>query len=222
MWVSFCSLSCHLSASSGSQSRASVTGKIQKQFQKLYCWEVALGQQRRKRRAHGCVLAHTDKTATDESERNLERRPWEVTEDSFLPTNMNICKQTVAWCQSLFYVLSHQNIWIFNSWFRGILAAVLYLSNSYRFWIVQIQKQGIEESWRLDLHCSRWTFSCILKIADWSSAGRSLSNMAKLMTDGRQKGGKKIFGKRNSSIVRPGRSKIAILRLLVLTEAHPP
>lgn len=187
MWVSFCSLSCHLSASSGSQSGASVTGNMQKQFRKLYCSEVALSQERRKRRAHSCVLAHTDKTATDESERNLERWPWEVTEDSFLPTNMNICNHAVAWCQSLFYVLSHQNIWIFNSWFRVLLAAALYLSSSYRFWIVQIQKQGIEESWHLGWHCFPWTFSCILKIADWSSAGRSLSNVAKLMTEGRQK-----------------------------------
>lgn len=72
-WVSFCSLSCHLSASSGSQSGASVTGNIQKQFRKLYCSEVALSQQRRKRRAHSCVLAHTDKTATDESEREIWR-----------------------------------------------------------------------------------------------------------------------------------------------------
>lgn len=73
MWVSFCSLSCHLSASCGSQSGASVTGNMQQQFRKLYCSEVALGQERRKRRAHSCVLAHTDKTATDESEREIWR-----------------------------------------------------------------------------------------------------------------------------------------------------
>lgn len=99
---------------------------------------------------------------------------------------MNICNHAVAWCQSLFYVLSHQNIWIFNSCFRVLLAAALYLSYSYRFWIVEIQKQGIEESWHLGWHCFPWTFSCILKIADWSSAGRSLNNVAKLVTEGRQ------------------------------------
>lgn len=73
MWVSSCSLSCHLSASSGSQSGASVTGIMQKQFRKLHCSEVAFTQERRKRRAHSCVLAHTDKTATDESEREIWR-----------------------------------------------------------------------------------------------------------------------------------------------------
>lgn len=73
VWVSFCSLPCHLSVSSGSQSGASVTGNMQKQFRKLYCSEVALSQERRKRRAHSSVLAHTDKTATDESEREIWR-----------------------------------------------------------------------------------------------------------------------------------------------------
>lgn len=160
---------------------------MQKQFRKLHCSEVAFTQERRKRRAHSCVLAHTDKTATDESEREIWRG------DLGRSQKARFCQQIWTFAIMLWPDASHCfmcyliKTWIFNGCFRVLLAAALYLSYSYRFWIVQIQKQGIEESWHLGWHCFPWAFSYILKIADWSSAGRSLNNVAKLMTEGRQK-----------------------------------
>lgn len=136
MWVSFCSVSCHLSAGARS---GQVSQAIFRSNSGSFIAQKWLSASRGEREELIVVCLHA---VTTLPLMNQREKSGEVTlgghKGSFLPTNRSLCKRSVAGCQSLFYVLSHQNICIFNSCFKGLLAALLYLSNSYRFWIAQI------------------------------------------------------------------------------------